>query len=162
MGLIENAMKEFLCVWVDDAFKTSVTTEFAFPAMTGSTVRFDRNDPLYRNLVAVLRTSSPECHTAIRLLEQARKDARYDYKDLHPSLARELMAWRRKKAREAGYPAFAILHQKVLLSIADQRPLTEEALLSIPGFGPGLFARHGREILAITNQTPADPCPSNG
>lgn len=157
-------MKELLCVWVDDAFMTSVTTAFAFPQMAGSVARFDRNDPLYRSLVAELRTSSPDCHTAIRLLEQARKDARYDYKDLHPALARELMAWRRKKAREAGYPAFAILHQKVLLGIADLMPVTEEALLAIPGFGPGLFARHGREILAITTrhlQTDALPADSD-
>ena len=67
----------------------------------------------------------------------------------HPELIPVLSAWRRKKADEAGVPAFHILHQKTLLGIADALPDSREALLNVHGFGPVLWEKFGEEILEL-------------
>ena len=76
-----------------------------------------------------------------------------EYQDLHPELTQELVLWRRAKAKEQNVPAYFILHQRVLFSIADNAPRTEEELLSIPGFGPKLMSRWGEDILSIVAKT---------
>lgn len=140
-------MKELLSVVVADDMDMSVTTDYCFPSVVQKDLRFDRNDPLYQRLVEALKQCSPDYLYAIRMLESARKDARYDYKGLHPELEKALKDWRRAKSAELDVPAFMVLHQKVLLGIADAAPTTEDQLLSVPGFGPGLFAKYGEEIL---------------
>lgn len=141
-------MKELLSVIVADDMDLSVTTDYCFPSVVKKDLRFDRNDPLYQQLVKALKQCNPDCLHAIRMLESARKDARYEYKGLHPELEKALKDWRRAKSAELEVPAYIVLHQKVLLGIADAAPTTEEQLLAIPGFGPGLFAKYGEEILA--------------
>ena len=145
-------MKEMLSVVVENDRVLAVVSEYAFTEAQRKARRFSVEDPLYQSLVNCLRADDPVVLCAVRMLESARKDARYTYFGWHPDLEEELVAWRRKKAREFNYPAYLILQQKVLLAIADKRPVTEEELLSIPGFGKGLFARYGQEILAITNK----------
>lgn len=149
-------MKELLCVMVADDGQIAVSTEFAFPEARRGTVPFDRQDGLYRQLVESLREADEGCLHAIRLLESARKDARFHYAGLHPELAMALLEWRRKKAAEQHIPAYYVLHQGVLLGLADLAPQTLEELLTVPGFGPGLQARYGEEILAITSQVQHD------
>ena len=83
---------------------------------------------------------------------QGKKDPDYDYQDLHPELARELVLWRRTKAQELNVPAYFILHQRVLHAIADAAPKTEAELLALPGFGPGLYARYGEEIINLIKE----------
>ena len=83
-------------------------------------------------------------------MENARKESRYSYQCLHPDLEKELKEWRKQKAKAKNLPVYLILRQKVLLDIADNAPSTEEELLDIPGFGPGLYASYGQEILALT------------
>ena len=146
-------MKELLVVMVADDGDVSATTECSFPENDRNSLRVNRNTPLYPKLVAALRDSSPDCHYAIRLLESARKDARYNYSGLHPDLESALITWRRGKATERDVPAYYILHQRVLLEIADAAPASAEELLALPGFGPGLYARYGEEILAIVRNS---------
>ena len=77
-------------------------------------------------------------------------DVRDVYKDnRHPELVAALIAWRREKAREAGLPAFTVMHQKTLMLIADAAPSTRDGLLSIHGFGLRLWERYGEEILDL-------------
>lgn len=142
-------MKDYLCVTVADDGDVSVTTDYEF--LTAGSV--DRNNPFYQKLVAALREGPGNCLDAIRVLESARKDARYHYQGLHPELEKALLAWRRNKALEQDVPAYYILHQRVLLGIADAAPASADALLSLPGFGPGLLARYGDELLAIVRNT---------
>lgn len=144
-------MKELLSVVVADDMDMSVTTDYCFSSVVKKALRFDRNDPLYQRLVDAIKQCNPDCLHAIRMLESARKDARYEYKELHPKLEKALKDWRRTKSAELEVPAYIVLHQKVLLSIADAAPTTEEQLLAIPGFGPGLFAKYGEEVLALIN-----------
>ena len=82
----------------------------------------------------------------------------FEYQDLHPELARTLTLWRRQKAGDQAVPPYIILQNKTLQAIADATPTTEEELLAMPGYGPGLFARTGEEILQIVNDY---LCPSN-
>ena len=149
---MQYMVTEWLSVLAKDGKIVSVSSEGVFSDEQLRARQFDKEDPLYRSLVDLLRDKDPHVLCAIRMLESARKDARYNYFGWHPDLEGELVAWRRGKAREANYPAYLILQQKVLLAIADTKPVTEEELLSIPGFGPGLFARYGQEILAMTNK----------
>lgn len=129
----------------------SVSTDFEFPESELSKMRFDREEPLYKKLTEALRQCGPQCHYVIRMLESARKDARYNYERLHPELEKPLLEWRRNAARARNIPAYYVLHTRVILGIADASPQSEEQLLAVPGFGPGLFARYGEEILAITH-----------
>lgn len=146
-------MKELLCVMVADDGDVSATTEFEFPKTGQGSFRDSRNHPMYSGLVAALRESPPDCHAAIRLLESARKEALYSGGGVHPELEKALKTWRRSRAAERGVPAFYVLHQRVLLGIADAAPSSAESLLAVPGFGPGLFARYGEEILEIVRNT---------
>ena len=67
----------------------------------------------------------------------------------HPALYRKLAAWRLDRCRELDVPAFHILHNRVLVNICTDLPLTEEALLAISGFGKVSLERYGVDILAI-------------
>ena len=82
----------------------------------------------------------------------------FEYQDLHPELAQTLTLWRRQKAVGQAVPPYIILQNKTLQAIADATPTTEEELLAMPGYGPGLFARTGEEILQIVNDY---LCPSS-
>lgn len=110
-----------------------------------------------------LKIESPylEQQTSVKLNTPDRQEKRApaddNYQDRHPELARALTLWRRAKAQEINVPAYYILHQRVLHAIADAAPQTEEELLALPGFGPGLFARYGEDILKLT----AEVCPSS-
>lgn len=75
------------------------------------------------------------------------------YQGPNPQLAKALLLWRREKARAVDLPAYFILHQRVLYGIADTAPLNKDELLAIPGFGPGLFARYGPDILELVART---------
>jgi len=143
-------MKDLLCVVVADDGDVLVSTEYFSPMAKGNQMQFNREDPLYGQIVDALKQCGPDCLYAIRLLESARKDARYNYLGLHPGLEEALADWRRKKAAERNLPAYYILHQSVLLGIADAAPKIPEELLAVPGFGPGLFDRYGEEILRLT------------
>lgn len=64
-------------------------------------------------------------------------------------LIKTLKAWRKMKYEELHVPAFMILHQKVLVQIAEERPTTKEELMQIGGFGKRKWDRYGQEILDI-------------
>jgi RecQ family ATP-dependent DNA helicase len=64
-------------------------------------------------------------------------------------LIQALRSWRLAEAKSKAIPAFRIFSDNVLRNIADDRPLSEEDLLAIPGIGPSLTRRYGSEILNI-------------
>lgn len=94
-----------------------------------------------RNQVFIEEASAPR---------KKKNETRDIYKDnRHPELVEALVAWRRKKAEELDVPAFHILHQKALLGIADTKPDSRAQMLSVHGFGPGLWEKYGLEILKV-------------
>lgn len=145
-------MKEYCSVIVAEDGDVQATTDYLFSETGGHNLRTAKQTPLYRQLVNAIRGSSPDFQFAVQVLEQARRDARYDYAGKHPDLERALKAWRRDKAARKNVPVYYILHQRVLLAIADAAPASADELLAIPGFGPGLFAHYGEELLSIVQK----------
>jgi superfamily I DNA/RNA helicase len=60
-----------------------------------------------------------------------------------------LRSWRAEAARAAGVPAYAVLHDATLISLASLRPQRAEELLAVPGLGPVKAARYGPVLLSL-------------
>ena len=67
----------------------------------------------------------------------------------HPGLVTMLTAWRSNMAEEAGVPAFTIMHQKTLMAIADQLPLSLDELKNVPGMGKMKLKKFGSDIMQV-------------
>jgi hypothetical protein len=63
-------------------------------------------------------------------------------------LFERLKLWRRLRAEAEGVPAYVICHDATLAAIAEQRPLSSEDLLTVPGMGPAKLQRYGAQLLA--------------
>jgi len=133
-------MKELIDIWVTDG-QVFLASDCEFQE------KWDKE--LFDALVTAIRDGGPQYQHIIQLLESARREARYDTLHLHPELERALVLWRREKASELEVSPFVILHQSVLLRIADTLPQSKEALLEIRGFGPNMYRKYGAEILDI-------------
>ena len=85
-------------------------------------------------------------------------DAEYDpdidaeYDEATEKLLKVLKAWRKMKYEELHLPAFMIMHQKVLVQIAEEKPSTKEELMQINGFGKRKWEKYGKEILDIIEE----------
>ncbi|MFL6293249.1 MAG: HRDC domain-containing protein, partial [Thermoanaerobaculia bacterium] len=66
-----------------------------------------------------------------------------------PALVDALKAWRRAEAQKRRVPAFRILTDRALNALAADRPRSEVDLLNVPGIGPTIVAKYGRELLGI-------------
>ncbi len=64
-------------------------------------------------------------------------------------LVERLKAWRLETARATGMPAYVILHDATIETIAGIRPQTETQLAAVPGIGPAKLEAHGDAILEI-------------
>ena len=69
---------------------------------------------------------------------------------VNEELRERLQQWRMDRFKKDNIPAYMIMHQTTLLSIASLIPQTKRELLSIKGFGEASFKKYGEEILAIT------------
>ncbi|HSL34571.1 MAG TPA: ATP-dependent DNA helicase UvrD2 [Candidatus Limnocylindrales bacterium] len=65
-----------------------------------------------------------------------------------------LRAWRSRRAREDGVPAFVVAHDTTLAAIAEARPASAAALRRVKGMGPTKLERYGDEILAVVEAGP--------
>ncbi len=66
-----------------------------------------------------------------------------------PDLVRTLKDWRREIAREKGVPAYVVMHDSTLDTIAALRPQDERALAAVPGIGPAKLEAYGDDLLAL-------------
>ena len=64
-------------------------------------------------------------------------------------LVTALRRWRLEEAKKSRLPAFRILTDQTLLSVAARRPATEEELLSVGGIGPSRLRKYGERLLSI-------------
>ena len=64
-------------------------------------------------------------------------------------LVAELRAWRLAEARRRGVPAFRIFPDRTLLSLAEARPASEDALIEVSGVGPRLARLYGPALLKL-------------
>jgi DNA helicase-2/ATP-dependent DNA helicase PcrA len=64
-------------------------------------------------------------------------------------LLEALRAWRRERAARDGVPAYVVLHDRHLASIAEAGPTSRSALARCPGMGPVKLDRYGDEVLGV-------------
>ena len=82
----------------------------------------------------------------------AGKSGTGDANAVSAKLVAALKFWRLEKAHELNVPAFYILSNKVLDSIAAYMPHTQEELLEVPGIGPAKAEGYGAAILKIVQE----------
>ena len=70
----------------------------------------------------------------------------------HQELFQALKAWRAKQAGNEEVEHYRILHQRVLIQIAETLPDTVEALLPIKGIGKRTAEKYGESITAIVRE----------
>ena len=64
-------------------------------------------------------------------------------------LVAELKAWRTRRAREDGVPAYVVLHDATLTELATRRPGSAAELAAVKGLGPTKIERYGDELLDV-------------
>ena len=64
-------------------------------------------------------------------------------------VAAELRAWRARRAREDGVPAYVVLHDATLHELAARRPRSPAELSAVRGLGPRKIERYGDELLDL-------------
>jgi DNA topoisomerase-3 len=70
-----------------------------------------------------------------------------------PQLVEALKVWRRAEASRRRVPAFRILTDRAVHAIALSLPRSEADLLNVPGIGPTIVQKYGREILGIVGES---------
>ncbi len=66
-----------------------------------------------------------------------------------PEVVEALKVWRRAEAQRRRVPAFRILTDRTVAALAASLPRTESDLLNVPGIGPTIVQKYGRDILGI-------------
>jgi RecQ family ATP-dependent DNA helicase len=65
------------------------------------------------------------------------------------ALAARLKEWRTAEAKRQGIPAFMVLHDRTLATVAQARPANPRQLLEISGMGPAKVERFGAAIIEL-------------
>jgi len=71
-------------------------------------------------------------------------------------LVDELRAWRSRRARADGVPAYVVLHDATLRELAARRPVSPAELAAVKGLGPAKLERYSDELLSILAPDPGD------
>lgn len=79
--------------------------------------------------------------------DSSEKEAYEDIKN--EDLFNRLKEWRSAQAKEQSLPAFMILHQRTLISIANSAPSTEAELLAIKGVGKSFIQKYATQVLEL-------------
>ena len=70
---------------------------------------------------------------------------------INEKLREKLQEWRTAQFKKENVPAYRIMHQSTLMTIASVIPQTKSELMRIKGFGEESFRKYGEDILAITS-----------
>ncbi|HAJ37830.1 MAG TPA: hypothetical protein DCL15_19345 [Chloroflexi bacterium] len=77
--------------------------------------------------------------------------------DRYTALQKALWLWRRRLADELAQPVYVIMHNELMLRIAETRPQTLEALAALPGMGAQRLQHYGEALLDIIKLNPPQP-----
>jgi len=77
--------------------------------------------------------------------------------DRYTSLQKALWLWRRRLAEELAQPVYVVMHNELMLRIAETRPQTLEALAALPGMGAQRMQHYGEALLDIIKLNPPQP-----
>jgi DNA helicase-2/ATP-dependent DNA helicase PcrA len=72
--------------------------------------------------------------------------------DRDEELYDQLCAWRSVRAKELGQPSYCVFTDATLAAIAEQRPTTVSALVTIPGIGQAKLDRFGEDVLGLVSE----------
>ncbi len=75
--------------------------------------------------------------------------------DRDEALYDALRDWRAGRAKELGQPAYCVFTDATLAAIAEQRPGSVAALVTIPGIGQAKLDKFGEDVLGLVTQTAA-------
>ena len=75
---------------------------------------------------------------------------------VNEQLRERLQEWRSARFKKDNVPAYTIMHQSTLMTIAALAPQSKSELLRIKGFGEERFKKYGAEILEITAEFKED------
>lgn len=75
---------------------------------------------------------------------------------LSTTLFQDLKDWRKRTAEELQLPLFQVLNNKLVESIAVQRPTNLESLAELPGIGPKKLKKYGRTLLNMVQKHQED------
>jgi DNA topoisomerase-3 len=74
-----------------------------------------------------------------------------------PEVVEALRTWRSDEARRQRIPAYCVMHDRTLLTVAATTPQNEQELLSIKGIGPTLIRKYGESLLELLKTTVDKP-----
>lgn len=74
----------------------------------------------------------------------------------NPQLYYRLQTWRKQKADSLNYPAFRILHNRVLMALANYMPTNKKTMLKMPYMGKATFEAYGEDIIELIKQYQTD------
>lgn len=108
---------------------------------------------------AVVKSKASRCGTGngcvdghVSVLEESPKSAPVEEMAINEELRSRLMEWRTELHKEAGVPAYVIMHNKTLLGIAALVPKTKEEFMAVKGFGAMKWEKYGEELMKITSE----------
>lgn len=107
----------------------------------------DRDDASEYRLVTLARTGQRALTDPDLLPDWAIPDESPDEPD--PDLLARLKEWRTERAREAAIPAYCVVSNATLETLATTRPRSEASLLRIKGIGPRTVETYGEDLLAL-------------
>lgn len=88
----------------------------------------------------------------VSVMEESPKSAPVEEMAINEELRSRLMEWRTERHKEAGVPAYMIMHNKTLLGIAALVPKTKEEFMAVKGFGAMKWEKYGEELMKITSE----------
>jgi ATP-dependent DNA helicase RecQ len=104
-----------------------------------------------RGMAAAAGAGAAGSFSSARASEDARKFREFADDEVttgvDPELREYLRAWRIKKAKELGTPAFVVMHDSSMDALCRVRPKTAEQLMNVMGFGEKKVEQFGAEIL---------------
>lgn len=116
-----------------------------------------RVSPLAKDLDIVLRSRSDQAlhdyATLIKSWQSAEEQGEHERQmneappSADPDLFDALKSWRAARAAKENVPAYIIAHNKTLEAVAARKPVSDQELLGIPGFGAKRVEKYGAEIV---------------
>jgi ATP-dependent DNA helicase RecQ len=155
-GLLEGESPRAVEEWIDaavgagllsateDSYRTLALTREGREVMAGRSARVEmtlREAPRERATARKKKTRSPAV-PVISGSEPVPVAA-------DPALLGILRDWRREESARRGVPAFVVLHDRTLETLAADRPASLDALSEIPGIGPAKLAAYGPALLSL-------------
>jgi len=152
-ALLDGLARAGLIAIANDTFRApdgrDVTYRKASVTHEGRTPDEAALDTVWIRGTALANTRGPARRSS-RVVAEAAAEA-----DLTPeaeALVERLRRWRSAQAKEAGTPAFTVMHDSTLRAIAVAAPQKLSELRGVKGMGPQRIERFGAEIVALCQE----------